>query len=242
MSKHVLGSLKFSGGILSIYCLGLAIVPTASAAPATNISNATGTNISNATGFSINNFNSFAPANASVSGGNGGTVATGDAGGTVATGDAGGTVATGDTGSKGAKSNTIFGINRQANIRAAQLLQSQLDAAQSSYDSASARVSQLLAAAPTPATTPDNPKLSAVRFARLASQPGECGCNNPDVAVKPADNSAAELAAKELATAKEAQAKAATELAEAQAQARQFLASAKKAPQVSAQSTFSPVW
>jgi hypothetical protein len=56
------------------------------------------------------------------------------------------------------------------------------------------------------------------------------------------DNNA-ELAAREIAAAKEAQAKAATELAEAQTQARQYLASAKKASEVSAQNNASsPIW
>jgi hypothetical protein len=242
MSKHLLGSLKFSGGILSIYCLSLAIVPTASAdtnlsnATGFNISNASGVNISNATGFAINNFNSFAPGSAAASRGNGGSAGAGDAGDTIATGDGSGT---------GDKSNPTFGRNRQANIRSAQALQSRLDAAQAAFDSASARVSQLLASSSTPSTTPDNPKLSAVRFALKpmnSTEAGECGCNNPDVAVKPADNGGAELAARELAAAKEAQAKAAIELADAQAQARQFLASAK-APQVESQNTtFSPLW
>jgi hypothetical protein len=232
MSKHLLGSLKFSCGILSIYCLSLAIVPTAYAE--TNISNASGFNISQASGFSVAGFNSYAASSAAASGngGNGGTA------------DAGGTIATGDTGSTGDKSSTTFGTNRQANIRNAQALQSRLDAAQAASDSASARVAQLLAQSPTP-PAPDNAKLSAVRFALKpmnSQEAGECGCNNPDVAVKPADNSAAESAARELAAAKEAQAKAATELADAQAQARQFLASAK-APQVASQNTtFSPVW
>jgi hypothetical protein len=231
MSMHILNSLRFSGGILSIYCLSLAIVPIASAD--TNVSNASGFNVSQASGLQVASFNSFAPASASV-GGNGGT-GTGDAG------DAG-TVATGEPGSKGAKSNAIFGSNRQANIRNAQGLQARLDAAQSSYDSASARVAQLLANSSTPAATPDSPKLSAVRFALKPSPEGDCGCNNPDVAaVKPVDNNAAELAARELAAAKDNQAKAATELADAQAQARQFLASAK-APQVAQNTVYSPVW
>ncbi len=232
MSKHLLGSLKFSGGILSIYCLSLAIVPTAHAQ---NISNATGFNISQATGFSVAGFNSFAASSAAASRGNAGTAGTGDAG----------TIATGDSGSTGDKSNPTFGNNRQANIRSAQALQSRLDAAQVAYDSASARVSQLLASSSTPPTTPDNSKLSAVRFAlkpMSSTEAGSCGCNNPDVAVKPVDSSGAELAARELAAAKAAQAQAATELADAQAQARQFLASAK-APEVAAQNTtFSPVW
>jgi hypothetical protein len=227
MSKHILNSLKFSGGILSIYCLSLAIVPTAYAQ--TNISNASGFNISNTTGVQVASFNSFAARSASASSADGGT---GDAG-TVATG-------TGEPGSPGSKSDTLFGRNRQANIRNAQLLASRLDAAQASYDSASARVAQLEASASTPAATPDSPK-SAVRFALKPSEPGNCGCNNPDVAAKPADNGA-ELAARELATAKEAQAKAAQELADAKAQAGQYLASAKKAAEVAEQNTFSPVW
>jgi hypothetical protein len=230
MSKHILGSLKFSGGILSIYCLSLAIVPTAYAAD-TNVSNASGFNVSNASGFAINSFNSFAPASFSIgAGGNGGTTATGDAGGV------------GDI-AAGGKSNPIFGTNRQANIRNTQALQARLDAAQSAYDSASARVAQLLAASTTP-PAPDNSKLSAVRFARVATAPGECGCNNPDVATtKPADNSAAELAARELGVAKAAQAEAQAELEAAKTQARQYLASAQKASEVSAQNTtFSPIW
>jgi hypothetical protein len=231
MSKHVLGSLKFSGGILSLYCLSLAIVPTAYSQ---NISNATGGNVSQASGFQSASFNSFAPASASIgAGGSGGTASAGG------TGDAG-TVATGDTGT-GAKSNTIFGTNRQANVRNAQALQSQLDAAQTSYDSASARVAQLLAASQTP-PAPDNAKSSAVRFALKPSPEGSCGCNNPDVAVQPVDNSGAE-AAKELAAAKDAQAQAQAALDDAKGRARLFLASADKAPEASAQnSSFSPVW
>jgi hypothetical protein len=226
MSMHILNSLRFSGGILSIYCLSLAIAPIASAD--TNISNASGFNISQATGVQVASFNSFAAKSASVS-----------AGGT----DEGGTVAIGDAGGTGSKSSSRFGTNRQANIRAAQGLQSRLDTAQSAYDSASARVAQLLASSSTPPATPDSPKLSAVRFALKpmnSTEAGQCGCNNPDVAaVTPADNSAE--VARELAAAKEAQAKAAQELADAQAQARQFLESAK-APQVAQNTTFSPVW
>jgi hypothetical protein len=235
MSKHILDSLRFSGGILSIYCLSLAIVPIASAE--TNISNASGFNISNTTGPQVASFNSFAASSASAAaagnGGNGGTGGTGD----------GGTVATGETGGTGPKSNARFGPNRLANIRAAQGLQARLDAAQLAYDSASARVAQLLANSSTPTATPDNSKLSPVRFALKpmnSTEAGQCGCNNPDVAaVTPADNSAE--VARELAAAKEAQAKAAQELAEAQAQARQFLESAK-APQVAQNTTFSPIW
>ncbi len=229
MSKHLLGSLKFSGGILSIYCLTLAIVPTAHAQ--TNSSNSSGFNISNATGLSISSF----AASSAASRRSGGSADAGDAG-TIAAGD----------GSTGDKSNPTFGTNRQANIRNAQALQSRLDAAQASYDSASARVAQLLASSSTPPPAPDNSKLSPVRFAlkpMSATEAGSCGCNNPDVAVKPADSSGAELAARELAAAKEAQAKAATELADAQAQARQYLASAKRATEAPAQNTtFSPVW
>jgi hypothetical protein len=239
MSKHILNSLRFSGGILSIYCLSLAIVPMASAAE-TNMSQGTGAqtasfNQSQGTAAQTASFNSFAASSASASAaGKGGT---GGEGGT------GGTGGTGGEGGAGEKSNPRFSSNRQANIRAAQGLQARLDAAQSSYDSASARVAQLLASSSTPATTPDNPKLSPVRFALKpmnSTEAGECGCNNPDVAtVKPADNSAE--VARELAVAKEAQAKAAQELADAQAQARQFLESAKS-PQVAQNTTFSPVW
>jgi hypothetical protein len=231
MSKHILGSLKFSGGILSIYCLSLAIVPTAYAD--TNCSNCTGGNVSQASGFQSASFNSFAPSSASVAGGSGGS------GGTASNGEAGGN---GEI-AAGGKSNPIFGTNRQANIRNAQALQARLDAAQSAYDSASARVAQLLAASTTP-PAPDSPKLSTVRFARAATAPGECGCNNPDVATtKPADNTAGELAAKELAAAKAAQAEAQIELDAAKTQAIQYLASAKRASEVSAQNTpYSPVW
>jgi hypothetical protein len=239
MSNHLPSFLKCSGGILSIYCLSLAIVPTASAAD-TNVSQASGVQTasfigSNFTGPQSASLNSFAPASTSIgAGSDGGTTASG---GTTATGD----IATGDTGA-GAKSNTFFGTNRQANIRNAQAIQARLDAAQSAYDSASARVAQLLAASTTP-PAPDNSKLSTVRFARLATAPGECGCNNPDVATKPADNSASELAAKELAAAQAAKTEAATELDAAKTQARQYLASAKRAFEASAQNTsYSPVW
>jgi hypothetical protein len=237
MSKHILGSLKFSGGILSIYCLSLAIVPTANAdtnisnAGGFNVSQASGFNVSQASGFNVASSNSYAPSSGSIVGGsdgNGGTASNGEAGGN-------GEIAA------GGKSNPIFGTNRQANIRNAQALQARLDAAQSASDSASARVAQLLAGSTTP-PTPDNSKLSAIRYALKPTAPGDCGCNNPDVATKPADNKPADNSA-ELAAAKEAQAKAATELAEAQAQARQYLASAKRASEVSAQNTsFSPIW
>jgi hypothetical protein len=235
MSNHLPNFIKCSGGILSIYCLSLAIVPTAYAGD-TNISNGSGFNISNASGYGVDSFNSFASSSFSISGGNGGNG--GVTGGTAGTGEAGGTLATNETGSK---ANIVFGPNRLANIRGAQVLQSRLDAAQSVVDRASASVAKLIAASPTP-PTPDV-KLPAVRFARQVTLPGECGCNNPDVATKPADNSAAELAARELAAAKEVQAKAATELAEIQAQTRLYLAAAKKASEVSAQNTtFSPIW
>jgi hypothetical protein len=225
MSNHLPSFLKCSGGILSIYCLSLAIIPTASAEP----------NVSQGSGVQTASFNSFAPASTSIgAGGSGGTTASGEPRGT-------GDIATGDTGT-GAKSNTFFGTNRQANVRNAQALQARLDTAQSAYDNASARVAQLLAASTTP-PAPDNSKLSTVRFARLATAPGDCGCNNPDVATKPADNTASELAAKELAAAQAAQTEAATELDAAKTQARQYLASAKRAFESSAQNTpYSPVW
>jgi hypothetical protein len=211
MSKHVLDSLKFSGGILSIYCLSLAIVPTAYAGD---------TNISNASGAQVANFNSYS----------------------ASSGESGGS---GEGAGAGGKSNPTSGGNRLATIRAAQGLQSKLDAAQTTYSSASNRLSQLLSAAPSsPPSTPTT-TLGAVRFSvKGGGVKGEeltnCGCNNPDVAAtptKPNDNSA------EIAAAREAQAQAARELAEAQAQARQFLASTEKTPQVSAQKpAFSPVW
>jgi hypothetical protein len=205
MSNH-LGSLKISGGILSIYCLSLVVMPTAHAQ--TNISNATGTT-SYSSGF--------------VSNGRSGAGAGQGAGG---------------------KSAETIAANTQAAIKAAQGFQTRLDTAQTTFTQASALVSQLSSTPSTPSTPTAQP--GAVRFSvRSGGVLGEslanCGCKNPDVAVaptKPDDNSAA------LAAAKEAEAKAATELAEAQAQARQFLA-ANKANTAAAStdnSTPSPLW
>jgi hypothetical protein len=233
MSKHLRSSLKFSCGILSIYCLSLAIVPTAyGQIPAPNISTATGAIIASPTPPPIQ---SFAPASISISAGT--TSGITPVSGASSIGGAGtGVTGTGDV-ATGAKSNETFGINPQANIRNAQALQSQLQAAQASYDSSSARLAQLLAASPTP-PAPDNSKLSAVRFARQVAPEGSCGCENPDVVVKPVDNSGAELAA-----AKEAQAQAQAALDDAQSRARLFLASVDKAPAASAQNTSSSqVW
>jgi hypothetical protein len=241
MPKHILGSLKLSGGILSIYCLSLAIVPTAHAE--TNVSTGGGmqtasmnrppaplsisiqpNSISNPPG---NSGPGIAPA---VTPGGSPFVGRGSATpGSVATGNAG------DIATANEKGRTIFGTNPQANIRATQAIQARLDAAQSAVDSTSARLSQLLAASPTPQAS-DNSKLSAIRYALKPTAPGDCGCNNPDVTTKPADNSA------ELAAAREAQSKAATELAEAQDQARQFLVSAQKVAEVSQNNAYSPVW
>jgi hypothetical protein len=234
MSKHLLNSLKFSCGIVSIYCLSLAIVPTAdaqTASPPPSLSNVTGVNVASpVVGPSL------APASISVSRGGVSNVGSTNVGGTVATGGI-----NGSSGVTGDKSNQTFGRNRQAIVSNTQAVRSRLEAAQIASDSASARVSQLLAQSPsTPSTTPDNSKLSAVRFAlkpMSSTEAGACGCNNPDVVVKPTDNSGAELAA-----AKEAQAQATEELAAAQAQARQLLAAAKAAEAEDRNAASNTIW
>ncbi len=226
MSNHLLGSLKFSGGILSLYCLSLAIVPTAHAQ--TNVSNSSGTNVSNASGFSIgsnasgfgiNNFNSFSQPDTSI-GGSG-------------------------SGDKANDSNTA---NARAVINQAKAFQSNLDQAQAEFNAASSAYNAALSQSSS--STPPTSGGSAPEARRFTVKDGgvkgeelaNCGCANPDVVTTPTTPSQPENSAA-LAAARARKEKAAAELAQAQTQARQFLAEVKKAPQVSVQNNgFSPLW
>jgi hypothetical protein len=53
MSKYLLNPLKFSGSIVGIYCLSLALAPIAYSIPTTNVSTTTGTNVSTASGTNV---------------------------------------------------------------------------------------------------------------------------------------------------------------------------------------------
>ncbi len=134
------------------------------------------------------------------------------------TGDSGGDAGAGGKSNEGAAANALA-VSRQA-----QGLQSLLQTAQTNYNTITALVNQL-ASSSTSTTSITSPKPAPVRFAiKSGAVAGEaltnCGCQNTDVVSVPStnDNSA------ELAAAKAAQAKAAMELAQAQAQTRQFLA------------------
>jgi hypothetical protein len=132
----------------------------------------------------------------------------------------------GDSGGSGAdgKSNESTSANTLAANRAAQGFKAQLETAQANYNGATDLVSLLSSSSSsTPSTT--SPKPAPVRFALksggvLGEALTNCGCPNTDVVSVPTtDDNGVKLVA-----AKAAQAKAAMELAEAQAQARQFLA------------------
>ncbi len=107
-----------------------------------------------------------------------------------------------------------------------QQLQQLLNAAESAYASASARLAQIQSQS-TPSARKDTP----VRYSRVAdANIADCGCNA--TASEPAANSA------ELAAAKAAEAEAAASLKKAQEQARKFLESTKNV----AFGTSSPIW
>jgi hypothetical protein len=85
-------------------------------------------------------------------------------------------------------------------------IQQRLAAAQAAFDSASAKLSQIQTASQGP-----------VRYARIPSEGGDCGCLNPDNVSMSG----------EMESARAEEAEAASRLAEAQTEARQFLDSAK---------------
>lgn len=130
---------------------------------------------------------------------------------------------------------TEFQPYSQQIIASAQGINSDLSTAAANYAAALAALAQAQAGSPgtAPAPVVDNTQRFSVRGANAS----DCGCKNPDAVAVPGNSGA------ELASAKAAEAKAATELLRAQQAARQFLATNKKAPQVSAGITsFSPIW
>jgi hypothetical protein len=215
MSKSILGSHKFSGGILSIYCLSLAIVPTAHARsvedPVTPV-----TPVTNTSGYTNNNFNAFSQPNTSVAGSGSGA---------------------------GSKENEPNATSTLATIKAAQGFTALLDDKQTAFNASSAAYEEQLAqsSATPPAPCGSKPDVARFTVRNVGLAGGEVanyGCPSSAVAATPTkpDNSAA------LAAARAAKEKAATELAQAQTQARQFLQSLQQ-DKVSAQNTrFSPLW
>jgi hypothetical protein len=134
--------------------------------------------------------------------------------------------AVGDSGAggAGAKSNEGAAVNALAANRAAQGFKAQLETAQASYNNTTTLVNQLSSSSPS-STSINSPKPAPVRFAIksggvLGESLTNCGCPDTDLVSVPSPiNNSAELVA-----AKAAQAKAAMELAQSQAQVRQFLA------------------
>jgi hypothetical protein len=130
MSKHILNPLKLAASIAGLFCLTLAIAPTASAE--TNISNGGGTNVSNGGGGNVSN-------------GGGGNVSNGG----------GGSVSTGGGGSSNNGGGNPNGGGYSADtISQAQSYFNALAAAQSNYEQAASRLAALEASQPKASSGP----------------------------------------------------------------------------------------
>jgi hypothetical protein len=203
MSRHLLNSLRFSGGIVGLCCLSLALAPIAQAGgtnPATN----SGANVSTSTGTTM-----------PISSGSGSPSSPNKASNTTGSGN------TGNSGVDVKENGGTATTDRAAVIQSAQLLQTRLISAQKTYETASARVAELESQA---TATPASPQPAPVRFSIKQGQGSDvasCACNNPDVAGVPNRNA-------ELASAKQVQSIAAADLAQAQARSRQFLESNRR--------------